>query len=423
MIVEFFVLIICFLFSAFFSIIETAYTSLSHLKVSHLVEKGVYGAARVKKLKDEPSKLLSVVLIGNNIANIGASVLATSIIISFFERRGIQNLGAILGLATGIITFLIIVFGEIIPKNIAIRNSDKIALFFSLPLLVVSIILTPISIVLTAISKPFVSFFGGKISEKGPFLTEDDLRFLIATSEKEGVIEKKEREMISSIFDFGETTVKEVMTPRPDIKAIKSSLNINEAIAYFRETGHSRIPVYEDNLDNTIGVIYAKDLLGCQTEKQLKDYMRVVILIPEVKKIDELLRQMQINRTHIAIVVDEHGITSGIVTMEDIIEEIVGEIHDEFEQGEKVDENTYVVAGKMPIEELNFELKLDIPISEDYDTISGFLLSFLGKMPAVGDFIEYENLKISVERVLKRRVTRLKIVKKLNKIEDNIVGG
>ncbi|OGC12739.1 hypothetical protein A3J90_08215 [candidate division WOR-1 bacterium RIFOXYC2_FULL_37_10] len=427
MIAEFIILSICFLFSTFFSIVETAYTSLSHLKVSHLVEKGVYGAALVKKLKDEPSKLLSVVLIGNNIANIGASVLATSIIISFFERRGVQNLGAVLGLATGIITFLILVFGEIIPKNIAIRNSDKIALIFSLPLFIVSIILTPISFVLTVISKPFVSLFGGKISSKGPFLTEDDLRFLIATSEKEGIIEKKERDMISSIFDFGDTTVKEVMTPRPDIKAIDGSVDIKEAVQIVKDTGHSRLPVYEANLDNIIGVIYAKDLLSCSLSKTIRDYMRSVIFIPEVKKIDELLRQMQKNRTHIAVVIDEYGVTSGIVSMEDIIEEIVGEIHDEFEQAEKnfekIDQNTYLVSGKMPIYETNAELAIDIPVSDGYDTIAGFVVSMLGKMPSVGDFVKHENIEISVERVSKRRITRLKIVKGPIRIEDNIVGG
>lgn len=263
--------------------------------------------------------------------------------------------------------------------------------------------------------------------EHGPFLTEEDLRFIIAASEREGVIEKEEREMISSIFEFGDTTVKEVMTPRPDIKAIEDSSSIEYLVKFVRETGHSRIPVYESNIDNIVGVIYAKDLLGSAVSETLRDHMRSVIFIPEGKKIDELLHQMQANRTHIAVVIDEYGVTSGIVSMEDLIEEIVGEIHDEFERAEKnlekISDNIYIIDGKMQVEDLNRELEISLPTGVDYDTIAGYVFSVLEKVPAVGDIIKYDGVEISVERVLKRRITRLKLVKIPKRLEEDIVGG
>jgi len=327
---EFVLLIIMLCFSAFFSASETAFTTISKMQVSKLVERKISSAKIIQKLKDEPSKLLSTILIGNNIVNVGASVLGTSLVIAFFEARGAQNIGYILGLATGLLTFFIFVFGEIIPKTVAIRNSESLALVLAWPLFIISIILNPVAIILAWISKPFVLLFGGRMPDNSPFFSEEDLKYVIAASEKEGVIERDEKEMISSIFDFGKTTVREVMTPRPDIKAVEDSKPLTEVIKLIKETGHSRIPVYENNIDNIVGVIYSKDLLSCSALESVRDYLRSVIFIPEGKKIDELLHQMQSNRTHIAVVVDEYGVTSGIVSLEDIIEEIVGEIHDEF---------------------------------------------------------------------------------------------
>lgn len=424
---EFIILLICFVLSAFFSATEIAFVSISHLKISQLIDRKVPGAKLVKKLKDEPSKLISVILIGNNIVNIGASVIGTSLVIRYFESIGAQSLGLALGVATGLLTFVLIIFAEIIPKTVAMRNVEAIAVIAAWPILVISVILTPVALILTWISKPFVFIFGGKIPENGPFLTEEDLRFMIAASEKEGVIEREEREMISSIFEFGDTTVKEVMTPRPDIKAVEDSLPLLEVIKLIKETGHSRVPVYENNLDNIVGVVYAKDLLNYSSGESIRDYLRSVIFIPEGKKVDELLHQMQANRTHIAVVVDEYGVTSGIVSMEDLIEEIVGEIHDEFERSEKsiekISENAYLVDGKFLLADLNRELHIDLPLSDDYDSIGGFVFTKLDKVPSVGDVVKQDNIEISVERILRRRVTRLKIVKLPESIGDNMVGG
>ena len=424
---ELIILVVLILFSAFFSAAETALTSLSRLKVSHLVERKVPGARMVKRLKDEPARMLSTILIGNNIVNITASVLATQIIVNYFAARGGGSAGLIIGVATGLMTFIILVFGEITPKTTAIRQAERLALLMAYPLYLISILLMPLAALLTWVSAPFVLLFGGRIPEQGPFITEEELKFIISAGEKEGVLEREEKEMISSIFEFGDTLVREVMTPRPDILAVDESESLLAAVDLIRDSGHSRIPVYEKNIDNIIGILYAKDLLSARDGK-LKDHMRSALFIPETKKVDELLHQMQANRTHVAIVVDEYGVTSGLVTMEDLIEEIVGEIHDEFERGEKsiekLDENTYLVDGKLAVDEVNQATGLDLPTDES-DSLGGLIFGRLGKVPAVGDMVKFDSGTVFVERLHRRRVTRLKIVKSPARFveESEIAGG
>lgn len=424
---ELLILVVLIMFSAFFSAAETALTSLSRLKVSHLVERKVPGARMVKRLKDEPARMLSTILIGNNIVNITASVMATQIIYNYFAVRGGGSAGLIIGAATGIMTFFILVFGEITPKTTAIRQAERFALLFAYPLYLISILLMPVAALLTWISAPFVLLLGGRIPEQGPFITEEELKFLISAGEKEGVLEREEKEMISSIFEFGDTLVREVMTPRPDILAIEDSEPLEKAIDLIKDTGHSRIPIFENNIDNVLGVIYAKDLLSAR-DGNLKDYMRSALFIPETKHVAELLHQMQSNRTHLAIVVDEYGVTSGLVTMEDLIEEIVGEIHDEFERGvknlEKLDESTYLVDGKVAVDEVNQMAGLNLPTDES-DSLGGLVFGRLGKVPAVGDMVKFDGTAVFVERLHRRRVTRLKIVKSKPKFveESEIAGG
>jgi putative hemolysin len=234
--------------------------------------------------------------------------------------------------------------------------------------------------------------------------------------------------MISSIFDFGETTVREVMTPNPDMQCIEAGKSIEEVIQLIVEGGgHSRIPVYEGNIDNIIGVVYAKDLLRADARtKTIREVMHPVLFIPESKKIDELLHQLQAARAHLAIVVDEYGTTAGLVTLEDLIEEIIGEIHDEFEREyksiEMLDKGMALVDAKMNVADVNEALKINLP-EKDYDTIAGFVLAQLGKVPAVGDLVEQDDVVISIERVHKRRITRLKVTKIQKNIESEMVGG
>ncbi|MDI6730972.1 MAG: hemolysin family protein [Candidatus Margulisbacteria bacterium] len=422
---ELILLIIFLLLSAFSSAAETALTSVSWIKVKKLLEEKAPGAKILKSLKEKPSDFLSSLLIANNLINIGASAYATSITIKFLEGRGWGGIGTAVGISTGSMTFLILVFGEITPKTLAIRNAEKFALFSAPIVLALQVVLKPIAYLIGFFSRPFIQLLGGKVPEKVPFITEEELRLILQAGAEEGVIEKEEREMITSIFEFGDTIAREVMTPRPDIIAIEANQPMDKIMQSIIESGHSRLPVYEGNLDNIIGLIYAKDMLKVR-KGDLKEYLRPVIFIPETKKISDLLHEMQSARTHIAVIIDEYGMNSGLVTMEDIIEEIVGDIHDEFEREEKsivkIDESTTLLDGRNSLADVNDQLDINLP-EDEYDTIGGFVFGQLGKAPAVGDSLRYTNLVISVERIHRRRITRVKMVKLPRKIEDEVVGG
>ena len=423
---ELIILLALFALSAFFAAAETALTTLSTLKLHLLIEQKTRGAKLVKQLKDNPNDFLSTILIGGNLVNTAAASIATSITIQFFEARGWGNLGVAIGIATGISTFLILVFGEIAPKTVAIRNAERLSIFVAPAIVVLQFIVKPIAYLIGFLSRPIVHLFGGKTPEKGPFITEEDIHIILATGEKQGVIEEEERQMISSIFDFTDTIVREVMTPRPDIIAADVNSSREEILNTIIESGHSRIPVYEGNMDNVTGLIYAKDLLKMKGKGDVRDYIRTAVFIPETKKVAELLHEMQSARTHLAIIVDEYGITSGLVTLEDLVEEIVGEIHDEFERDEKtiekIDDNTCIVDGKLTLKDLNEQLGTLLP-EKDYDTIGGYVFGELGKAPAVGDAVRYENILIGVERILRRRITRVKIIKLPKSFEEEGVGG
>jgi len=424
---EIILLIILFILSAFFSASETALTSLSRIRVSRMKEQKLRGAKLVSELKEKPSEFLSTILIGNNLVNIAASALATTIIIRLLAEQGFANIGLAVGVATGVMTFLILTFGEIIPKTIALRKAESFSLFVAPIIVTLSFILKPIAYLIGFICRPFILLFGGKAPEKGPFITEEEIRLILAAGEKEGVIEEEERQMITSIFEFGDTVVREVMTPRPDISAADSGKTLEGIKNVVIESGHSRIPVYETNLDNIVGLVYAKDLLKSGIAN-LKDILRPAVFIPEAKKVSELLHEMQAARTHLAIIVDEYGMTSGVVTLEDLIEEIVGEIHDEFEREEKmiekIDKNTFVVDGRLSLKDLNDRLKFSFPEEEkEFDTIGGFVFAELGKVPSVGNTVRFEGLLIRVERVLRRRITRVRITKIPRGIEEEAVGG
>jgi len=429
--VEVLILAAMIFFSAFFSSSETAITSIGRIILENLVKKNKPGSKALKWLKENPSTMLGTILIGNNIVNISASVLATSISISLLSGAGLGNIGMALGVAIGVMTFVILVFGEIIPKTVAIRNAEVFALASSPIIRFLSIVLYPVIRLLIIISTPFVRLFGGRMPKRGPFLTMEEIKMLLTIGEREGIIEEEEREMISSIFEFGKTIVREVMTPKPDMQCVEVSFSLEKVMSVIIDGGHSRIPVYEGNMDNIIGVVYAKDLLKIRTQPEdpqwLRSLMRPALYIPEGKRVDDLLHEMQAARTHIAIVMDEYGETAGLVTLEDLVEEIVGEIYDEFEKRvkavEKVDENITIVDARLSISDVNDILGSNLP-KGDYDTLGGFIFGLLGKVPAVGDQMNYDNLIISVERVHRRRISRAKIMK-VKRIDDGseAVGG
>lgn len=332
MVIELIVLLILICFSGFFSMAETALTAVSNLQIAHFVELKKPGARALRQLREKPAQLLTTILIGNNLVNISASVLATTLITGYFEGIGQKEAGLVIGLVIGFMTLLILVFGEITPKTVAIKRAETIALWFAPIMLMLNWVFSPLARVLTLFSRPFVFLFGGQISEQGPFVTEESIKTLLFVGEKEGVIEKDEREMISSIFKFGDLTAAEVMTPRDQIKFIVSGANISQAIRQIKASGHSRLPVVEQNINNIIGVIFAKDLLEAPADGKVNEYLRQALFVPAQKKVGELLDEMQAAYKHLAIIVDEFGQTLGLVTLEDLVEEIVGEIHDEYER-------------------------------------------------------------------------------------------
>jgi CBS domain containing-hemolysin-like protein len=427
---ELLVLFVLVLLSALFSLSETAIVAVSRIKIKHMVEQKVKGSRSLQRLREFPSRLLGAVLIGNNIVNIGASALATSIIIKYLTMIGLTGISYTVGISTGIMTFVILVFAEIIPKTVALRNPEKMALLTAPLIDLLASVLQPIIQFLSWISAPFIGVFGAKMPRQGPFLSREEIRMLLAVSEKEGELEEEERAMISSIFEFGSTVAREVVTPKPDLVCIEVNEGIKNAVNSMIESGHSRIPVYEGTIDNILGVIYAKELLKTANSgmenMSIRDFLRPVLMIPESKKVDELLHQMQAARMHIAITVDEYGTTTGLITLEDLMEEIIGEVHDEFEKEEKafdqLEKNIWVVDARQRVSEVNKELRINIPEGQ-YDTLSGFVFSLLGKLPIVGDEVKYDDISISVERIHKRRITKVKIIK-TPKIEKEVaVGG
>jgi len=419
-----FLLILC---SAFFSMSETALTCVSRIKIKQMLEEKKYGSKSLNELWENPSRMISTILIGSNGVNMTASALAVSFVIIWFEKMGIGHVGLAVGVVTGVVTFLILAFGEIVPKTIAIKKADSIALFVAPIIEVMAFILNPIVILLNYFCRPLIKMFGGILPTTGPLFTSEEIKTILSMGEEQGVIEEEEREMIHSIFEFGETIVREVMTPRPDMQSIDSKENIRSAVEVFAAKKHSRIPVHEGSIDNITGIVYAKDLfLYLDKDVTAGEIARPALFVPEGKKLDELLHQMQGAKTHIAIVVDEYGGTSGLVTMEDLIEEIVGEIQDEFDKEEKtvefIDDNTAIVDGRLSIADTNERLeRLDVRFPEgDYDTIGGFIFVKLGKLPAVGNRLRYENYEITVEKILKRRITRIRIFKIIQNYVINV---
>lgn len=319
--------------SAFFSMSETAMTTISRPRIANLVELKKPGAKILRRLREDPAKLLSTILVGNNIVNISASVLATTLIENYFTGLGLKEMGVIIGAAIGLMTLFILVFGEITPKTVAIRNAEQLALLLAPVMVIFEWLLNPIAWLLTIISRPFVFLLGGGLSnERRPFVSEEEIKMLLIAGEREGVFEKDEREMITSVFKFGDLTAKEVMTERDKMACVSAEASVGEAVEEIKRSGHSRLPVYDQNLNNIVGVIYAKDLLEVRSSEKIADHLRQALFIPSEKLINDLLDQMQAEYKHLAIVVDEFGHTLGLVTLEDLVEEIVGEIHDEYER-------------------------------------------------------------------------------------------
>lgn len=396
------ILIILLLLSGFFSSTETALFSISKTKARHLAKNNGKTNMLIKRMKDDPHKLLSTILIGNNIVNIGASALATSVMINIFPNYAV-------GLATGIMTFLILVFGEVLPKSVATQNNILIAKFSIYPIYWLSILFYPVIKLLN-----FIPMLTGKI-RRTPKVTEEELMTFVEAVEEEGEIKEEEKELIHKIFEFDDTNASEIMTPRADMFVIEADekLNLEDIV----KSGFTRIPVIEDDIDHVIGIINIKNLFLHQvtsdTEIDARKIMTKPYFVPENKKLDKLLHQFKIRKHHLAIVVDEHGGVSGLITLEDALEEIVGEISDETDKEEPhiVKRNTkeWTVLGKTDISEINEIIGMDIPDLKEYDTFSGYVLNAIGRIPKENEKIAIESYIITVEEKEGNRIKKYSI--------------
>ncbi|MGD2187242.1 MAG: hemolysin family protein [Desulfobacterales bacterium] len=391
------VLIVLLLLSGFFSSAETALFSISKAKAIHLAKQKGPTNRLIKKMKDDPHRLLATILIGNNIVNVGASAMATAITIGLVSSNAV-------GIATGIMTFLILIFGEIFPKSIATRNNILIAHLVIFPLYWLSVLFTPIIVFLNFIPK-----MTGKIQKK-PVVTEEELMTFVEVVEEEGEIKEEERRLIHNIFEFDDTNASEIMTPRADMFVI----DVNEGfrLEEIVKSGFTRIPVIEGDIDHVVGILNLKDLLMHQATSEeavdLRKIMREPYFVPENKKLDNLLQQFKKRKQHIAIVVDEHGGISGLITLEDALEEIVGEIVDETDQFEpnivKLKKDEWRVLGKTEIDELNDNIPMNIPDSKEYDTFSGYVLNQIGRIPREQEEFLLGGFRITVNEVDGNRI-------------------
>ena len=383
--------------SAFFSASETALTSLSKIRLRNMVEEHVKNADKIMVLLEDPNRLLSSILVGNNLVNNGASALTTALAIQIFN--GDAGNGA--GIATIIITILILIFGEITPKTIAAQKAEKVALIVVNLIGFFVMIFRPVVAVLNIATGGLIRLFGCDPKEKPPLITEAELKTIVNVSHEEGVLELEERTMINNVFDFGDSKAKDVMTPRTDIMAVPKDVTYAEFAELIREEGFSRIPVYNEDLDDIVGVLYVKDVFHVKPKDfSAEKYMRTPLFTYESKPVAELFAEMRKNRFAGTIVLDEYGGTAGLVTTEDLVEEIVGEIEDEYDDEDQdikaVNEKEFVVAGSTHLEDLN-------------ERIGSSLL--LGNFPRNGQMIEVDGLRIIVENMDKNRIEKLHIYK------------
>ncbi|MGF0109526.1 HlyC/CorC family transporter [Clostridium sp. SGI.024] len=402
-------LIILLIMSGFFSMSETALMALSKIRIRHMVDEGVRGSKLVEKLSQDPSKLLGAILIGNNIVNIGASALATSIAVKLIGPSGV-------GIVTIVMTILVLIFGEITPKSIAKQNSEKVSLFVSKPIGIIVKVFNPLVIVFTSISSVFIRLLGGDPKATEPFITEEELRTMVGVSEEEGVLEDVEKEMIFNVFEFADSQVKDVMVQRVDIVAVDVHSTYEEVISIIKAEQFSRLPVYNENIDDVIGILNVKDLImasECKDNFKVSDYMREPYYTFEFKKIAELFKEMKKTRNHMAVVLDEYGGNVGIVTIEDLIEEVVGEIEDEYDDDRDSDiivvkEDEYIVDGSARLDYIGDLIGVTME-SEEFDSIGGLVIGELGRFPEQNEEVKINNIKFIVEDIDKNRIKKVRI--------------
>jgi len=409
-VLEFLLFVICVLLTAFFSSAEVALISITRAKVRTLVNDGLPGSGAVAALKESPEHLLITILIGNTIVTTAAATIATAVAIQVFGDIGV-------GIATVLVIIILLVFGEIGPKIYAARASESYALRIAPVILFCSRIFTPFIWLVERVSPKFG--IGKEVAE--PAVTEEEIKEWIDVGKEEGTLEQGEQDMLYSVLEFADTTAREIMTPRVDVIAMEDTVSFEEAIRIFNETGFSRIPVYHDQIDNITGILNVKDVFSAMVshrkDSTIKEVMYDPMFVPETKKIDDLLKELQVHRVQMAIVLDEYSSFVGIVTVEDILEEIVGDIMDEYDKEEPdiqtISEGVYVIDAQMWMDDVNERLEIDLPVSESYETIGGLIIDRLGHIPMhPGEKVEMNEGKITlvVLQMHGRRIVKVKVI-------------
>lgn len=410
---EWALLIVLIMLSGLFSGSETALTAISRPRVRHLADAGNRQALLIDRLVSNPNKMLSTILIGNNVVNISISVIATSVALRLFGQRGV-------GVAIAVLTVILLIFGEITPKTYAAANGDKLAFFVARPIHWLERLFFPAVRAASAMSALLIRLIGAKMPTAGIFVTEEEIRTLVNLGEGQGALEPQERAMITSVFDLNDTLAREVMLPRIDVVAVPHDMGLQKAWETVIDSGHSRLPVYRDTLDHIVGIIHAKDLLRrCSDLEQgtVQQIMREPLHVPETKRVSELLRELRQERTHIAVVLDEFGGTAGLVFLEDLVEKIVGEMGDEFDNAHSL----YEIAGpgdirfsaRAAVDDVNELLDVDLP-QEDYDTLGGLAFHLFGRVPSESESIEFDDVTLVVEEVDKHRIKRIRVKKRVH---------
>lgn len=410
------VLVFLLLCSAFFSSAETALTTVNKMRLRSLMEDGNRKAVVLDKILGNTQKMLSTVLIGNNIVNIVASSIATIFTQNVFHSWAVS-------IGVGIFTLIVIIFGEIIPKTIASMHSQSIALAYARPIHLLMILLTPLIFILNVFSTIFLKIFRVKVNLNSASITEDELRTIMDVSQEEGLIESEELDMINNVFDFGETCAKDIMVPKVDMTMVPIDVTYDELLNIVKEDKFTRMPVYRESTDNVVGVINIKDLLINKVDASnfnINELMREPYFTYAPKELNDLLIEMRGNDTGICIVLDEYGLAEGLITLEDIIEEIIGEIRDEFDEAEKqvvraISDNQYIVEGSINLDDFNEQLDTDID-SENYESLGGLIIEHLERLPKKGDSVKIDNCTLTVIKMDDKRIDSVKV--KIDPIED-----
>ena len=397
------ILFILLMLSAFFSSAETALTMVNKIRMRTLAENGHRQAELVIKIVEDQGKMLSAILIGNNVVNLYASSLATMLATDLFGSRAV-------GAATGILTLLILVFGEITPKTISTLSSESISLKYAPFIYTLMWVLTPVIFLVNQLSMLVLRLLRVDPNKKPESITEDELRTIVEVSHEEGVIQMEEKKMITNVFDFGENLAKDIMVPRIDMTFINVDATYDELLETFREEKYTRFPVYEESTDNVIGIINVKDLLLLEGKENfsIRDFLRQPLYTYEFKKAAELMVEMRKTLNNIVIVLDEYGATAGLITLEDMLEEIVGEIRDEYDEDEEesvveIEPGQYTVNASLKLDDLNEYLNLKLE-SEDYDSLGGLVIGLLDHLPEEGEEVTHKGLRMVVEHMDKNRI-------------------